>query len=61
MGKTFKTIRVRVTKDQFNLIQSKAEYNGFKTISAYIRTLALQEVYNLKLIKEMHSKICKND
>ena len=36
------TIMVRVSKSQHDRVKNNAEAYGFKTISAYIRALALQ-------------------
>ena len=56
---SFKTIRVRVSKEQYDLILSKAEYFGFSTVSAFIRDSVLKDVYYVQLLREIHEEICK--
>jgi len=54
-----KIIRVKVTEEQFELICNKASYYGFNSISAFIRDFALNDMYYLKLLKEIHEKVCR--
>ncbi|MEK6974338.1 MAG: hypothetical protein AABW41_03845 [Nanoarchaeota archaeon] len=53
-------IRIKVTKNQFELIKNNAESDGFKTLSSYIRKKILDDnkIYE-RLINEIFSKLDK--
>lgn len=60
MGKT-KLVVFRVTSSQYERIRNKAEAKGFKTISSFLRHLALEKdlVFEQKF-EEMYRIITRN-
>ena len=55
-------IQVRVTRSQYERIKNNAEANGFVTISAYIRALALdKDLAFQKKFNEMYTTIMNGD
>ncbi len=57
MGKT-KTLMIRVSSKQYELIVNKQENLGYATLSQFIRDLALKDdISSFKMLKDMHSKI----
>ena len=54
------TIKFLVTEDQFTKIKHNAEARGFKTISQYLRHLALNKDLRFeKMLSEVHKKVIK--
>jgi len=55
-----KYIQVRVTREQYERIKNKAQAKGFKTISSFIRKLALEKdlLFEQKF-EEMYRAIVK--
>ena len=57
MPKNF-VMKVRMTRSQFEKVQFDAEVKGFKTMSQYMRHLALErEDGVLRKIHELHEKM----
>ena len=57
-----KRIFVRVTANQFERIRNNAHAKGFKTISAYVRSLTLRsDLIFEKKFNELYAKIVKSD
>ena len=55
-------VRFRVTEEEFNRIEQNAEEKGFKTISDYLRHLALDvDIRFIKMLVEIHNKVVKNE
>jgi len=53
---------VRLTKNQKERIKVNAEAKGYKTISSYIRALALEQNMNFEdKFNEMYNKLIKGD
>jgi len=56
-----KYLFVRITKNQHERIKINAEAKGFKTISGYIRSLALEkDIVFEKRFDELYEKIVNN-
>lgn len=57
-----RTVMVRVTKDQLDRIKQNASAKGYKTLSQYIRHLALEKDMAFeKKFNELYSKIVKGE
>lgn len=54
-------IKFVVTKDQKDMIKGKAENKGYKTISAYLRDIALNRSSIEEKFLEMYEKVMKNE
>jgi hypothetical protein len=55
-----KTLRIRVDEDQHRMICNRSAMLGYRTISQFIRDLALKDdLQTLKLIREIHEKVCE--
>ena len=55
-------IRIKVSPLQFEIIKNKAELNGFKTLSAFIRESALKEFDTTDLLLDkIYQELCKRD
>jgi uncharacterized protein (DUF1778 family) len=55
----YKLLRIRITAEQYDLVCSKAGFYGFKNISDFIRHITLKEIAYMRMIKEIHEKVCK--
>lgn len=57
-----KVISVRVTKNQHERVRNNAFAKGFKTVSAYVRSLALENdlIFEQKF-NEIYNKLVRND
>ncbi len=56
MGMT-RDIRIKVTPLQYEIIKNKAQVNGFKTVSSFIRDAIFNESGDL--LKEIHDILVK--
>ncbi len=55
-------IRVKVTPLQYQVIKTRAQLAGFKTITGYIRAKALRDGDDIdNMIKEIYEKIVENE
>jgi hypothetical protein len=55
-----KILRIRVDEDQYRMIVNRSAMLGYRTISQFIRDLALKDdLQSLKLIREIHEKVCE--
>ena len=51
-------LRIRINEDQYFQIKTKAQLNGFKTISAYVRDKLLRIPHRMeKMILEIYQKL----
>lgn len=51
-----------VNKEQGKIIRFKASSQGYKTVSAYLRNIAIRGENNTEeMIREMHNKIMQNE
>ena len=51
-------IRIRVTPLQLQILKTRAQIEGFRTIAAYIRAKTLEDYDELdKMIKEIYEKV----
>ena len=54
-------LRVRLTESQLNRIKNNAQSKGYKTVSSYIRELALKyDQYTEEMISKIYDKLIKN-
>ena len=54
-------VKFLVTKDQLERIRTNASAKGHKTLSSYLRDVALNRgVFIEKLLLEIHNKVMKN-
>ncbi len=59
MGLT-RDLRIKVTPLQYEIIKNKAQVFGYKSMSAFIRDIVLNENYSTEeLIKEIHEMVVK--
>ncbi len=56
--KPTKMVRFRVTEEQYKLLCSKAIYYGHTTLSSYLRDVALKDLSYVRMLKDIHEKIC---
>ncbi len=55
-------IRIKVSPLQFEIIRNKAELNGFKTLSSFIRESALKEFDKTDLLLDkIYQELCKRN
>ncbi len=55
-------VKFLVTEEQFDRIKENAEAKGFKTISDYLRNLALDsDLRFIKMLVEIHDKVMQNE
>lgn len=52
-------IRIKVTSVQFELIKNKAQINGYKTVSSFIRESLLKEEETEILLRKIYELINK--
>jgi len=58
--KTEKKLTIRVSDEQYDLIQNKKEAAGYRNLSQFIRDRILRDsLYVEKMIKEIHERIVK--
>ncbi len=55
-------IRIKVSPLQFEIMKNKAELNGFKTLSSFIRESALKEFDKTDLLLDkIYQELCKRN
>ncbi|MBN1176009.1 hypothetical protein JXA48_05180 [Candidatus Woesearchaeota archaeon] len=54
-----KVIAFCLTKEEFDLLQSKMNALGYRSMSDLVRDSCLGDLYGLELIKEIHEKTCQ--